>query len=70
MNTDPAEAPPLVFAWWERRPDFLILLGFVMLSLFAHVATFFVFQVVYPQHVTIPPPAPQVCMSPRQKPAQ
>ncbi len=62
MKTDSAEAPPLVFAWWERRPDFLILLGFVMLSLFAHVATFFVFQVVYPQHVTIPPPAPQVSL--------
>ncbi len=31
-----------------------------MLSLLAHVAAFFLFQVTYPQRVTIPPIAPQV----------
>ncbi len=31
-------------------------------SLFAHTATFFLFQVVYPQRVTIPQPAPHVSL--------
>jgi hypothetical protein len=38
------------------------LFGFIGLSLFAHAATFFVFQAVYPERVTIPPPAPQVAL--------
>jgi len=37
---------------------FLCVLG----SLLAHAATFFLFQVVYPQRVTIPQPAPQVSL--------
>jgi hypothetical protein len=39
-----------------------VLFGCVFLSLVAHIATFFIFQVVYPQRVTIPPPAPQVAL--------
>jgi len=38
----------------------LAFLGFLILSLFAHAATFLLFQVAYPQRVTIPPAAPQV----------
>src|SRR5579871_6950726 len=37
---------------------FLCVLG----SLLAHAATFFLFQVVYPQRVTIPQPAPRVSL--------
>jgi len=40
----------------------LAFLGFLVLSLFAHGATFLLFQVAYPQRVTIPPPAPQVTL--------
>lgn len=42
----------------ERFPWFLFFC--VALSFFAHAGTFLVFQVVYPQHVTVPPPPPQV----------
>jgi hypothetical protein len=40
----------------------LVLPGFLLLSGFAHLATFFLFQVAYPQRVTIPPPAAQVAL--------
>lgn len=48
---------------WPRRERFpYILFGCVFLSLAAHVGSFFIFQIVYPQRVTIPPPAPQVAL--------
>lgn len=55
-----AAGPRLAFDWPQRERFPLLLFGCVFLSLFAHVATFFLFQVIYPQRVTIPPPAPQV----------
>jgi hypothetical protein len=55
-------APTPVFPTNGERPVSLALIGFILLSLFAHAATFFVFQVVYPQHVTLPPRAPQVML--------
>ncbi len=42
----------------ERFPWFLFFC--VFLSLLAHAGSFLVFQVVYPQHVSVPPPPPQV----------
>ncbi len=62
MSETSAKLPPPPFAWWERRPYSIVLPGFILLSLFAHAATFFIFQAVYPQRVTIPPPAPQVSL--------
>ncbi|MGB8167242.1 MAG: hypothetical protein WCF18_07095 [Chthoniobacteraceae bacterium] len=52
----------LTFDWPERDRFPLILFGCVFLSLVIHTATFFVFQVVYPQRVTIPPPPPLVSL--------
>lgn len=40
----------------------LVLPGFLLLSGFAHVVMFFLFQVAHPQRVTIPPPTPQVAL--------
>jgi hypothetical protein len=37
-------------------------LGFILLSLAAHAFAFILFQVVYPQRVTIPPPGRQVAL--------
>lgn len=52
----------LTFDWPERDRFPLILFGCVFVSLVVHTATFFVFQVVYPQRVTIPPPPPLVSL--------
>lgn len=52
----------LTFAWPEREGFPFILFGCVFLSLVVHAGTFFLFQVVYPQRVTIPPPPPQVSL--------
>jgi hypothetical protein len=52
----------LTFEWPTRERFPWALFGFVFLSLVAHVATFFIFQVTYPQRVTIPPPGPQVAV--------
>lgn len=52
----------LVFPPYKERKIPLALVGFIGLSLFAHAATFFLFQAVYPERVTIPPPAPQVAL--------
>ena len=56
----PAADPGLIFDWSLRERFPLILFGCVFLSAVAHVATFFLFQVIYPQRVTISPPPPQV----------
>jgi hypothetical protein len=48
---------------WPRAERFpWILFGCVFLSLVAHAASFFVFQVVYPQRVTIPFPPQRVSL--------
>jgi hypothetical protein len=51
---------PLLFPPEKRRPLSVILPGFLALSVIGHFSAFFIFQVVYPQRVTIPMPAPQV----------
>jgi hypothetical protein len=61
MKPAPAD-PGLTFDWPERERFPLILFCCVFVSLLLHTATFFVFQVVYPQHVTIPPPPPLVSL--------
>ena len=54
--------PELVFHW-PGSAKFSVLLFLCMAgSLFAHAATFFLFQVVYPTRVTIPQPAPHVSL--------
>lgn len=60
--TESPSPPRLLFAW-ERAHQFRwALLGFIVLSLFAHVATFFLFGITYPQRVTIPPAAPEISL--------
>lgn len=61
MNAGP-ESPDLLFEW-DRPPRFrwkFLLL--ILLSAVVHVGTFFLFQIVYPPRVTIPPPAPEVSL--------
>lgn len=67
MNPDAAaEAPPapegMRLIPLERRRGWLVLPPFAALSLAAHGAMFLLFQVVYPQRVTLPPPASQVAL--------
>ena len=57
-----SQADQDIFPVYRERRVPLVLLGFTLLSLFAHAATFFLFQAVYPQHVTLPPSAPQVTL--------
>ncbi len=52
----------LTFDWPERDRFPFILFACVFTSLVVHTATFFIFQVVYPQRVTIPPPPPLVAL--------
>jgi hypothetical protein len=54
----PGAGPLLEARDRERFPWFLFLC--VALSFIAHVGSFLIFQVVYPQRVTVPPPPPQV----------
>jgi hypothetical protein len=59
--SDPLSATPeSTFAWDAERRFPLYFAGFLAVSFFAHVATFFIFQVKYPARVTIPPPAAHV----------
>src|SRR5580704_14943328 len=58
----PVGAPDLTFSTPNDAGFPFILFLCVLGSLLAHAATFFLFQVVYPQRVTIPQPAPQVSL--------
>jgi hypothetical protein len=59
VKTEAALAGPLLESGErERFPWFLFFC--MALSFLAHVGSFLIFQVVYPQHVTVPPPPPQV----------
>ncbi len=60
MTTTPAPEEQAHFVWGEEKRHALLLPAFIILSLLAHGATFFLFQVTYPQQVTIPAPAPAV----------
>ncbi len=54
--------PDLTFQWPVEKGFPFVLFICVAGSLLAHAATFFLFQVVYPQRVTIPQPAPHVSL--------
>ena len=51
-------APPLLFNWDGPRRRNLAITGFLVASFFAHVACFYIFQIVYPPTVSLTP-APQ-----------
>jgi hypothetical protein len=51
-------APSLLFNWDAPRRRNLAITGFVVASFFAHVACFYIFQIVYPPTVSLTP-APQ-----------
>jgi hypothetical protein len=53
---------PLIFDWPQPKRFSFVFLGCVVISLVAHAATFFVFQVVYPQRVTISQQPPRVSL--------
>src|SRR5690348_12691687 len=53
MNVSSSAA--FIFNWNPPRRRSLVLTGFVMLSLGVHVAAFYVFQIVYPQTVSLLP---------------
>ena len=59
MKAD-ATATGLTFDWPRREGFPFILFGCVAASLFAHAATFFLFQVADPLRTSIPPSAPQL----------
>ena len=59
-SSEATEPDGLTFRWQKNRGVFSWLPWFLSLSLSAHLGTFFVFRVVYPERVSIPPPAPQV----------
>jgi hypothetical protein len=60
--TTPTPEADLTFAIPDDSGFPYVLFFCVFGSLLAHAATFFLFQVVYPQRVTIPQPAPQVSL--------
>ena len=55
-----APEPGLSFAWRDRDRFPWLLFACVVLSFAAHAGSFLIFQVVYPQRATLPPPPPQV----------
>ena len=57
-----SDAPELLFAWEKPLRFRWAFFGLVLLSAAVHIATFFLFQIVYPPRVTIPPPAPEVSL--------
>lgn len=61
MKAD-APAPGLTFDWPRRGGFPFVLFGFLAASLFAHAATFFLFQVADPVRTSLPPSAPQVSL--------
>ncbi|MHA3774227.1 hypothetical protein ACXR0O_22090 [Verrucomicrobiota bacterium sgz303538] len=60
MNPPPEKPRANSFEWEAERRFPLIFAGLLFISFLAHAAAFFIFQVRYPQRVTIPPLAPQV----------
>ncbi len=61
MNPE-SKPPESTFAWEAPRRMAVVLPGFLMLSLLAHAATFFLFRIVYPTRVTITRPPPTVSL--------
>ena len=57
-----------IFAWENARRWPVVLPGFILLSLVAHAGTFFLFQIAYPERVTIAPPVPTVSLLDPRRP--
>jgi len=64
----PREEPALTFAWTRTGGSLAALAAFLLISFGAHVATFFLFRVVYPERASIPPPAPRVSLLSASRP--
>jgi hypothetical protein len=62
MSDHAEQLPPALFDWPRRSVFAPYLLGFIALSALAHLATFFLFRVVYPERVSIPAPPSQVTL--------
>ncbi len=62
MNNLSPELEPLLFSWDSPRTRKVALLAFLALSLLAHAACFYIFQVVYPPTVTLLPPPARVAL--------
>lgn len=61
MNGTPG-TPELVFDWQRPSRFRWKFFSLIVLSALVHAATFFLFQIIYPPRVTIPPPAPEVSL--------
>jgi hypothetical protein len=57
---NPSTAAPLLFNWGAPRRRSRALIAFLIASLGAHAAGFYVFQVVYPSTVSLTPPPQRV----------
>jgi hypothetical protein len=60
--SDTEAQAPFVFPWRKGHRLAPFLPGYLLLSIAAHVATFFLFRVVYPERVSIPAAPPQVSL--------
>ena len=61
MSAGP-DAADLLFDWQRPARFRWKFFGLLLLSAVVHIGTFFLFQIVYPPRVTIPPPAPEVSL--------
>ncbi|MEO8353894.1 MAG: energy transducer TonB [Chthoniobacteraceae bacterium] len=68
MNPVTAQDRNMTFAWEPPSRQRRALAWFIGLSLLAHIATFFLFQVVYPERATIPAPAPSLSILDASRP--
>jgi hypothetical protein len=63
-----AEPPGTTFHWDVRRRFPTVLPGFILLSLLAHAATFFIFRVTYPPQASMSAPPPAVTVLDPKRP--
>ncbi len=56
------DSAPLLFDWDKARKFRFVLPTFLLLSILAHAATFFLFQITESEHATIPPSAPEISL--------
>ncbi len=68
MSATAARDRGMTFAWEPPVVQRRALAWFIGLSLLAHIATFFLFQVVYPERTTIPEPAPSLSILDASRP--
>lgn len=61
MNATP-DAPELIFEWQRPARFRWKFFGLILLSAAVHIGTFFLFQIIYPPRVSVPPPAPEISL--------